>query len=82
MAKVNVDFRSHGNVSSADAQKIAACAAALSDACKAAGIDAKASIDVSGADVAENAPAEEFAVDADVMEVAAVRTGKPKGPKR
>jgi hypothetical protein len=85
MAKVFVDFRSHGNVSSADARKIAECAVALQKACEAAGIDSKASIDVSGAGEVEVPAVEEFAVaDEDKVEFAAVRTGKPaaKGFKR
>lgn len=82
MAKVFVDFRSHGNVSSADARKIAECAVALQKACEAAGIDSKASVDVSGADDVEVPAGKEFAVAEDVPEVAAVRTGKPKGFKR
>lgn len=93
MAKVFLAFRGHGNVSSADARKIADCAAALHAACEAAGIESRASVDVSGveADAPEivepaaepvaEAPVQEFAVEA-ATEVAAVRVGRPRGPRR
>jgi hypothetical protein len=91
MAKVFLAFRGHGNVSSDDARKIADCAAALREACEAAGIESRASVEVSGDaaparagepdTVAVESAAQEFAA-VDVPEVAAVRTGKPKGSRR